>query len=431
VIHQGRSLRIVIYRIGGDVMRMKRFARRDRLGSVRATLARRAVLVSVLAAAAFGSWLPSAAQAGFRPGAIAYDEYSGPQDQLVSSGGGAPLLMGGGAAGFPVWSPNGETLAFSAGWTILLADRGLRVFDTIFTAAPLSSLGCCSAVGSLDWSPDGRQIAYSCANPNGVAFPGGDTPPNVCVVDVTTGAHRVLAASISQFWLVGAVSWSPVGDVIATDLGVCAPDTSLYSEPPAGACAAGDHIGLVHVASGAVTVLGPGSSPDFSPDGSQIVYDEKFATAGSPAGVDIMSASGRFIRQVVPAAHAVPGVGGVSPTWSPDGKEILFSTRTDGATNGNSDLFSVSVHGGRLTQVTHDPNDDSHASWAPLVTTCTVPKLKGQTLATAKTLVYLAGCVVGKVTGPKTNRSTRHVVNQKPSANRNVATGTKVNIQIR
>jgi dipeptidyl aminopeptidase/acylaminoacyl peptidase len=407
------------------------------LGSVRATFVRRAVLVSVLATAALGSWLPSAAQAGFRPGAIAYDEYSGTQDQLVTSGG-ASLLMSGGAAGFPVWSPNGETLAFSEDFTILLADRGLRVFDTIFPAPPLSSLGCCSAENALDWSPDGRQIAYSCANPNGVAFPGGDTPQNLCVVDVTTGARRVLAASNSQFWLGGvatgaivALSWSPVGDVIATDLGVCVPGTSLYSEPPAGACAAGDHIGLVHVASGAVTVLGPGAAPDFSPDGSQIVYDERFASAGSPAGVDIMSASGRFVRQVVPAANAVPGVGGVSPTWSPDGKEILFSTRTDGAINGNSDLFSVSVHGGPLKQMTHDPNDDSHASWAPLITTCTVPKLKGQTLAKAKTLIYLAGCVLGKVTGPKQNRSARHVLNQKPSANRNVATGTKVNIQIR
>ena len=188
----------------------------------------------------------------------------------------------------------------------------------------------------------------------------------------------------------------------------------------------------MHVATGAITVLAKGGAPDFSPDGSEIVYDEAYASAGgAPTGVDIMSASGAFIRQVVPAAHAIGGVGGVGPTWSPDGKQILFSTRTDGAVNGNSDLFSVSVHGGRLTHVTHDPNDDSNASWAPLVTTCTVPKLKGQTLAKAKTLITRAGCVLGKISGPKKNRSRLHVVNQKPRANQNVATGTKVNIQIR
>jgi hypothetical protein len=39
--------------------------------------------------------------------------------------------------------------------------------------------------------------------------------------------------------------------------------------------------------------------------------------------------------------------------------------------------------------------------------------------------------VVGKVTGPKQKRSKLHVVNQKPAANTDVATGTKVNIQIR
>jgi hypothetical protein len=151
------------------------------------------------------------------------------------------------------------------------------------------------------------------------------------------------------------VSWSPVGDVIATDLTVCAPGTSLYAEPPSGACADG-YIGLAHVATGAITVLGKGSQPDFSPNGSEIAYYEATASAGRPAGVDIMSASGRFIRQVVPPAHAIGG---------------------------------------------------------------------------AKTLIRLAGCVLGRITGPTKNRSRLHVVNQKPKAHHNVPTGTKVSVQIR
>jgi hypothetical protein len=254
------------------------------------------------------------------------------------------------------------------------------------------------------------------------------------VVDITTGAHRVLAPSTTTIrfpYIYGdSITWSPHGDVIAIDVAVCALGTPLNTEPPAGACAAGSHIGLVHVATGAATVLTQeGSDPAYSPDGSEIVYHGS-AAAGNRSGVDIMSASGAFIRQLVPAAHAVGGFR-VGPTWSPDGKKILFSARADGASNGNTDLFSVNVHGGRLTQMTHDPNDDLDASWAPLVTTCTVPKLKGQTPAKAKTLIKLAGCVLGKVTGPKKNSSRLHVVNQKPRAKQNVATGTKVNVQIR
>lgn len=60
-----------------------------------------------------------------------------------------------------------------------------------------------------------------------------------------------------------------------------------------------------------------------------------------------------------------------------------------------------------------------------------MPKLNGQTLAATKRLLQLAGCALGKVTGPTKNRSKLHVVNQKPVANTNVPTGTKVNVQIR
>jgi hypothetical protein len=63
------------------------------------------------------------------------------------------------------------------------------------------------------------------------------------------------------------------------------------------------------------------------------------------------------------------------------------------------------VHGGPLTQVTNTPRDSIQASWAPAVTLCTVPKLKGKTLAAAKKLVKRAGCVLGSVGGPKANRS--------------------------
>jgi hypothetical protein len=65
------------------------------------------------------------------------------------------------------------------------------------------------------------------------------------------------------------------------------------------------------------------------------------------------------------------------------------------------------------------------------VTTCTVPKLEGQTLAKAKLLIKHAGCVLGRISGPTKNREQRRVVSQTPSANRRVSAGTKVNVQLR
>jgi Tol biopolymer transport system component len=71
------------------------------------------------------------------------------------------------------------------------------------------------------------------------------------------------------------------------------------------------------------------------------------------------------------------------PAWSPDGKQIVFGS-----------------------------------SEAPA------------TLKAAKQLVRRAGCVLGSVGGPKKDRSRLHVVKQNPGANRNVPTGTKVNVRL-
>jgi beta-lactam-binding protein with PASTA domain len=90
------------------------------------------------------------------------------------------------------------------------------------------------------------------------------------------------------------------------------------------------------------------------------------------------------------------------------------------------------VHGGGLTKATDEASANAASpAWVQPLTVCTVPKLKGQTLTASKRLVALAGCVFGTVTGPKKNRNKLHVVNQKPAANHNVATGTKVNVQLR
>ena len=73
-----------------------------------------------------------------------------------------------------------------------------------------------------------------------------------------------------------------------------------------------------------------------------------------------------------------------------------------------------------------DTHDNNEASWTAAITTCTVPRLTGKTLSAAKALIKRAGCKVGKVTGPKS----KHVVGQNPAPNRDVPTGTHVNVRL-
>lgn len=348
------------------------------------------------------------------------------------------LFLGQQAGWFPpsdaVWSPNGLELAFfstiqgGGADKIQLADRTGRVIATPLRNQPAS--------GPLTWSPDGKRIAYWCPHQTGTDPNGNPTVQiDVCVLDVATGAHRLLAAlSRSDLFIYHAggcqcrMSWSPKGNVIALDVVHSTPIQCPPGVPPGlGGCTETEpKIGLIDVANGTLTQLTTHGAfqPQFSPDGSEIVYQGR-------SGVDIMSASGGDIRQVVPNSRLGNHLGGQGdnpmPAWSPDGKQIVFGSFKAPA---NIHLFTVSVHGGHMTQVTNTGMDSTGASWAPAVTLCTVPKLKGQTLNGAKKLLKRAGCVLGSVGGPKANRSRLHVIKQSPGANRNVAAGTKVNVRL-
>jgi Tol biopolymer transport system component len=50
------------------------------------------------------------------------------------------------------------------------------------------------------------------------------------------------------------------------------------------------------------------------------------------------------------------------PVWSPDGRQIAFSSRRDG---GDLDLYVMDSSGVVLRRLTDDPGEDFFAAWRP------------------------------------------------------------------
>jgi len=90
--------------------------------------------------------------------------------------------------------------------------------------------------------------------------------------------------------------------------------------------------------------------PQFSPDGSQIVFAKWGYSLANQSEIWIMNSDGTNLRRITSGSYDI------NPVWSPDGTEILFER------SGSPDnLFIINVDGSNLAQVTK--NGGSYPSW--------------------------------------------------------------------
>jgi len=181
-------------------------------------------------------------------------------------------------------SPDGTRVVFAGQYDL----SGLYVIDAEGgRPVPLPIPQAGDGAGSPTFSPDGTQIAYLAGN--------GEAEVWVANAD-GTDAHQILADEPTVFRDITGLEWSPAGDRLAIGLGTHERSGgSIYTFAPDG--------------SDFTKVIVGGSSPYWSPDGSQIAYtiqcDEHptFTCAqfdpqagGSPAGLAIADADGSNVR---------------------------------------------------------------------------------------------------------------------------------------
>jgi Tol biopolymer transport system component len=92
-------------------------------------------------------------------------------------------------------------------------------------------------------------------------------------------------------------------------------------------------------------------SPDISPDGKEVAFA---GLAGATGDIFIVNLATKQVRNVTNDQF-----GDYSPTWSPDGKSLIYLARI----SGNDKLFSLDVASGTKTQLTFGTHDDGGAQF--------------------------------------------------------------------
>ena len=346
------------------------------------------------------------------------------------------------AAVFPEFSPNGMQLAYllahgtASGITsnsIVIADRTGGAPKVILSGSDKWD-GAADAINyPLAWSPNGRELAYGCAGQGEVD--GGGQWAAICVIDVDTGAHRMITRASDQHPLSESgpaerMNWTLDGKDIIADVLDPAPCPAFHA---AGDRCGQDQVGSIDVSSGSVTLLThtyQSLAPALSTDGKQILFyvHSPDPRAGQPYGLQIMDLDGAHERQVLDAltTNVYPGA-----IFSPNDRDILY-TGYSTADQYHQQAYEVPVSGaGKPVMLTDGNVNVLDAVWTPLLTTCTVPNLRHKTLAQAKAALHKAACQLGKVKGPTSHRGKRHIVSQSLKPGRNAVAGTKVNVRIR
>jgi TolB protein len=95
------------------------------------------------------------------------------------------------------------------------------------------------------------------------------------------------------------------------------------------------------------------NAPEVSPNGRSIVFKRTNPNNGQNQ-IWIMDRNGEN-------ADNIPQMFGWDPTWSPDGKRILFASDRDGPVQ----LFTVNLQGRQLSRLTNLPSIRGRSDWSP------------------------------------------------------------------
>lgn len=253
-------------------------------------------------------------------------------------------LLGRGETG--QWSPDGTRIAMG----LDCCGGGTLNFDTgVFTAFHLDALYPNLFLGCGVWSPDATRLACE----------GGFVDPTL---------QGVFTVRSSDGGDLQQITSDPFGDDCPSDYSPNGKRLVMTVAPPDSP----DALFVVNLDGNRRQQITPfGMNFNFcngswSPQGNEILFSAHVPNVSYHSSIWVVHTDGSGLSEI-----PVPGCGGpnadptaigcFNPSWSPDGKKIVFGRRQG---NAQSDLYTANADGSGLFQVTNTPGiDESAGDW--------------------------------------------------------------------